>query len=770
MRKLAILAFSFSAAVFAASYLLPEVMLLSVGLVLLAVGVAAEWLRRKAHRRMLALVLVLFGLAAGLLWAHTYSAMFFRPAQELDDRTVRLTGTVSEWPQETDYGYSVLIRADTGSLVDVNMILYTDEQGAGLRPGDRIASVVHCTLGDRTFAGEEITYYVAKGIFLRGVVYGRLDVERPDRVPLRYWAAVLSKELKAGIDTAFSGEEAALIRALVTGNRDNLTDEFTTSLQRTGLSHTVAVSGMHLAFLSSLLSLLLGKGKRSTAILTVVWVVVFCGVAGNTPSVLRAAVMILMLQIAPLFERERDAVTSLAVALMLLLAWNPYSATHIGLQLSFGAVAGILLASDKIQNWMLKKLRLDKRPKHALLRLGVKILRFPVSILSATLGSSVLTIPLVALYFNSFSLVSPISNLLALWAVAILFVAGLTVGAVGIFAPGAAAVLAIPFTYLARYLMWVVEALGRIPLASIALDSVYYRMWVLFLCLLILLVFLAKGKLRLWIPASAGVLTFGVSVLLTVMTFQSGELAAAVLDVGQGQSVLLRSGNYLTLVDCGGDRYENAGDVAADYIQSLGRSGIDLLVISHYHADHANGIPQLLKRIDVSAIAMPDVEQGDPLREKIMEMARGRQIEVWLIREDTRIALGSEQEFVLYAPLGEGMDTNELGLTVLASAGDFDVLLTGDMGGEVEQLLLEHADLPDVELMVVGHHGSAYSTTAHLLDAIQPDTAVISVGADNRYGHPAQSTLERLDAVGAEIYRTDLQGTVVVRSRDMEET
>jgi len=193
-------------------------------------------------------------------------------------------------------------------------------------------------------------------------------------------------------------------------------------------------------------------------------------------------------------------------------------------------------------------------------------------------------------------------------------------------------------------------------------------------------------------------------------------------------------------------------------------------VISHYHADHANGIPQLLERIDVSAIAMPDVEPGDPLREKIMETARERQIEVWLIREDTGISLGPEQEFVLYAPLGEGTDTNELGLTVLASAGDFDVLLTGDMGGEVEQLLLEHADLPDVELMVVGHHGSAYSTTAQLLDAVRPDAAVISVGADNRYGHPAQSTLERLDAAGAEIYRTDLQGTVVVRSRDMEET
>ena len=117
----------------------------------------------------------------------------------------------------------------------------------------------------------------------------------------------------------------------------------------------------------------------------------------------------------------------------------------------------------------------------------------------------------------------------------------------------------------------------------------------------------------------------------------------------------------------------------------------------------------------------------------------------------------------LFAPLGAG-ETNEEGLSVLASSGEFDVLITGDMGGDVEQLLLEHVQLPHVELMVAGHHGSKYSTSSELLSAIQPETAVISVGADNRYGHPAQETLERLAAAGTELYRTELQGTVLIRA------
>jgi len=761
MRKLAVFAFSFSCAVFLCAYLLSRSVWVWGG-VLFACACLSARLGLKGKRRLL-VCLLCAGCAAGLLWTRTYDHLFFQPARDMDDQTVKLEAVVSDWPQETDYGWSVPVRAETDSFARISMILYVDEQGEDLRPGDRITTIAHCTLGDRTFAGEEITYYVAKGIFLRGVAYGRLDVQRPERIPIQCWAAVLSRELKDGLDAVFPAKSAPLVRALVTGNRDNLTDEFTTSLQRVGLSHTVAVSGMHLAFLAAMLDFILGRGKRSTAVVTGVWVVLFCGVAGNTPSVLRAAVMILMLQIAPLFGRERDSFTALAVALMLLLVWNPYSAAHVGLQLSFGAVAGILLVSDQLQNWLLKKLRLDKRPKSRPLRLLILVPRFFVSTFCATLGASVLTVPLVALHFQSFSLISPLSNLLTLWAVAILFLAGFLLGLLGILWPGAA-MLAVPFGYLADYLDWAVEVLGRVPLAAVPLESFYYRAWVVFLCLVIALTLLNREKRRLLIPLLAVGGTLAVCVLFNALTFRTGELTAAILDVGQGQSVLLRSGNYFTLVDCGGDGQTNAGDVAADYMQSQGRLSLDLLVVSHFHADHANGIPQLLKRVDVSAIALPDVEPEAPLRLEILSLAAEKEIEVWFIREDTHISLGENQEFTLYAPLDREGETNEIGLTVLATAGDFDVLLTGDMDGETEALLLNHADLPDIELLVAGHHGSRYSTTKELLDAVHPEMAVISVGADNRYGHPAPDTLERLDAVGAHIYRTDLQGTVVIRS------
>lgn len=761
MRILAVFAFSFAAAVFLTVYGGLDAFLLPLGgALVLAAIIAGLVVRRKSRKRAYTL-LILSGLAAGFLWTALYTALFFQPAKDLDGRTVRLSATVADWPQEGNYGgYTVLVRAETESWVKVSAILYTDEQGADLRPGDKIETIAHCILGDRTFAGEKITYYTAKGIFLRATAYGRLEVEHPEHISPQYFAAWASKALKTGIDVAFPEDVSGFVRALVTGNRDNLTDEFTTSLERTGLSHTVAVSGMHLAFLAGLLTTLLGRGKRTTAVFTIFWVVLFCGIAGNTPSVLRAAVMILMLQLAPLLDRERDGPTSLAVALFLLLWTNPFSAAHIGLQLSFAAVAGILLVSDRVQDWLLKKLHMDewKKPKNRVVRYLRAVPWFVVSTLSATLGASVLTIPLVALHFNMISLISPLSNLLTLWAIGFLFLGGLGAGTLAIVLPGLAAVLAVPFTWLAHYLQWVIDLLSKPALAALPLESVYYRAWLVLVYALVLAFIRTKGRRPVWMPLAAGTAGLVLAVALTRASFYQGDLSVTVLDVGQGQSVLVRTGELLTLVDCGGDSRDDPGDVAANYLQALGRSDIDLLVVSHYHADHANGIPQLLNRVTVGEIVLPDVEADDPLRGAILAAAEEKGIPVHFLREQTDFGA-----VTVFPPMSDAGSTNELGLTVLTTVGQTDVLITGDMEEEGELRLTQTVTLPDIEVLVAGHHGSETSNTQALLEATTPDLALISVGLNNKYGHPAYDALVRLDEIGAKIYRTDLYGTIEVQ-------
>lgn len=759
MRTLAIFAASYSVAVLIAVYakLWESLLLLGVGSVVLCL--LALLSRRWSGRCGTMAALSAAGLAAGFLWTLGYQSIFVSPARALDQQTVYLTAQVVQWPQEEERDYSVLVRADTPSGRQVDTLLYVDEQGAQLCPGDRIGSVVHCRFADRTFAGEEITYYTAKGVFLRGTAYGELSVERPERIPLSCVPAYLSRALEQGILSAFTQEDGAQVLAIVTGNRNNLTQSFTSSLQRTGLSHTAAVSGMHLSFLSAFFTCLLGKHRRRTALVVMPASLCLMVVAGCTPSVVRATVMILLLLAAPLFERERDDATALAAALLLLLVQNPLAVTHVGLQLSFGAVAGIFLVADPIQKWLGRALALQHPRKRGVQQLLWVIPNYFVSTMAATLGASVFTVPLCAIHFSSVSLLSPVSNFLTLWAVAVVFCSGLAVGILGCIWPAAAAGLAALSTPFVQYMDRVIKLLARTSFAAITLDSFAYQLWTILLSFVILFLLVKRSRRTVLAAGALCAVTLAMAMGFTALEFDTGPMRVTALDVGQGQSVLLRQGTHLTLVDCGGDAYDNAGDLAADYIQNTGRRTLDLLVLTHFHEDHANGVPQLLERLRVDMLVMPDVEEATPLQQEILALAAHQGTQCVFLDQDTVYELDEQSRLTLFAPLGDENE-NERGLTVLASTGAFDVLITGDMSGQVEQLLLEHTALPDVELLVAGHHGSKYSTSQQLLETVQPELVLISVGKNNYYGHPAPETLERLTEM--ELYRTDLDGTVTV--------
>lgn len=760
MRGLAIFSASFSAAVLAVVYGKPDRFLILMG-VLSALGAAAAALSiSRTGRKGKGAAVCAAGLSTAFLWTAVYQAAFVAPVRVLDGQTVRLTAQVTQWPEESQSGFSVLVRADLPEGGTVDTLLYTDEQGAFLQPGDRIESVVYCTFADHTYDGEEITYYTAKGVFLRGVAYGTLTVERPEHLPLSALPAMWSRALEKQIFQVFPEELAGQVNAIVTGNRDHLTRPFTSSLRRAGLSHTTAVSGMHMAFLCGFLAMLLGRHRKRTSLIVIPVTLLFALVAGCTPSVVRAAVMVIMLHAAPLFERERDDVTALAAALLVLLIHNPMAAAHVGLQLSFAAVAGIFLTAEAIQSWLLIHVPQPDWRKRRYLRPLRMVLDYFVSTLAATLGASVLTIPLIAVHFSSVSLLSPLSNLLTLWAVAGIFGGGLLAGAAGLISPWASTAAAAVVVPVSRYLTWMVDWLGMLPFASITMDSFYYTLWTFFLSFAILFM-LVKRSLRVtlvWSVACGAAL--GAAVVFTILDFDRDPFSVTALDVGQGQCALVRQGRHLTMVDCGGDSYDDPGDLAANYLQNAGKSRIDLLVLTHFHDDHANGVPQLLRRLQVSCIAMPEPDLEVPLCREILSLAEEKKIRCLIIKEDLHLEPEQGSRLVLYAPLGDEQ-INERGLTVLAGAGEQEALLTGDMNGEVEQLLLDHADLPDIELLFAGHHGSKYSTSLALLEAVRPELVLISAGQDNLYGHPSPETLERLQ--GCSVYRTDLEGAVTVR-------
>ena len=317
-----------------------------------------------------------------------------------------------------------------------------------------------------------------------------------------------------------------------------------------------------------------------------------------------------------------------------------------------------------------------------------------------------------------------------------------------------------------RYVLWMAARLSRFPFAAVSLDAVYLLLWLLLayaVALLYLLRFFRRGAGgRPLIPLCGCGAALALALVLNAASLSGECLRMSVLDVGQGLCVALRAGGRTALVDCGGNTFGGPGDLAADYLQGTGAGRLDVLILTHCHADHAGGVPELLARLDVGLIVLPQSEEDEPLRREILDLAAERGVPVQLLDENAVVELGPAR-LTLYAPLGDG-GINEEGLSVLCTSGDFDVLITGDMNQAVEKRLIKYGALPDVEVLVAGHHGSKYATSPELLRAVAPEYAVVSSGY-NAYGHPAPETLSRLAEAGCAVYRTDLMGDITITYR-----
>lgn len=749
MRKLAWFASAFGAAALLCCYAVPLRWL--VGLALgCALGAQLLWfaLRERGGR----LVLLLAGLAAGFLWFRGWTDLRLAPVEGLAGTTAPIQATVTDCPTATGYGWRVEV-----TVSGVPALLYTQGDGGGLAPGDEVSVTAALKRAD-VRREEQTTSFTSRGYFLLAYAKGELETVRPDSPPLwtlpRRWA----RALQGSVLSLFPEDAGGLAAAVLLGDKSHLTQGDASALSRSGLSHATAVSGLHVGFLAQLLMLLCRK-RRLAAGLAIPALALFALATGANPGTVRAVVMQAVLLLAPLLRRENDSPTSLSFALLLLLLWNPYAAASIGLQLSFAAVAGILLLSGPVMK-KLKPLWTRFRRTGWQRPLG-SACRFLCGVFAASLGATVFTAPLSALYFGSVSLAGVLANLLALWAVSGVFAFGLLAALAGLASPALGAVLGLPALLCARWVLWTADSLGALDLAALPMAFPYFRLWLAAAYALAAVCFLLrKERLSPLLPLCGGALLLAAAIGFTRADYAGHGLTVTALDVGQGSSTAFLCGGRAALVDCGGNKLQNAGDTAADWFQALGVSKLDLLVLTHFDADHFNGVEELFRRMDIGAVAIPLLED-DPSgrREALCAWAAAEGTGVTAVSQLSQVQLG-DALFTLYPPLGRG-SSNEAGVSVLCTLGDFDALITGDADAAIEAMLVKYFDLPDLELLVAGHHGSGHSTSAGLLEATAPDAAVISCG-ENSYGHPDRSVLSRLSGAGAKIFRTDLQGTVTV--------
>lgn len=744
MRKLAAFTVSFALGICLAQYLLPERLLLPVAAVFFAAACLALLLPGLWRKRVL---LVGTGLALALGWNWLYSYAVRAPLAALSGSEGTASMTLLEYAVPTDYGAKVTVKLEGVPLGKV--VCYGGADLLDLEPGQTVAAQVKFQDSAR-LREDTITNFTAQGVFLlayqRGdeAVYGEGSAGSP-----RWWPAHAARAMQNRVTALFDGDEAAFLSAILTGDTSGLSEEARSDLSEAGLSHILAVSGLHCGFLMTLILLLTGRHRhRLAAVLALPVLMFYTLLTGASPSVVRACIMVVFVLAAPLFQRDSDPPTTLSAALFLILLANPFAAASISLQLSFGAMAGLLWLTPKLQD-----LLLGERPSG-------KVCRLLVSSLSATVGAMAFTVPLCAVYFGSLVLISPVSNLLCLTASSLVFTLGLgAVLASFLWVPLGTVIGFVP-ALLTRYILWISGVLASVPHHALYFTNPYLKYWLVFLYVLFAAAFFLRPKARRKY-AVAGVLaavSLAVTVRLGAPHYTRGGLDAYVLDVGQGESVLLTSGGKFALVDCGSrNSWYDAGGIAADHLATMGCGTLDYLILTHYDYDHISGVAELLARARVDTLLLPDVSDDAGARFRVELAARNHGVDIQYVEVETVYTLG-ESSLTIYPP-GDVEGDNEQGLAVLCTYGDYDLLITGDRNMAAERQLIADHDLPDIEALVVGHHGSKSSTSKELLEALTPETGIISVG-DNSYGHPTEDALRRLVLADVEIYRTDKQGTV----------
>ena len=723
-----------------------------MGLLILAAGclvlvVPAVFFRKK-WKYMMAAATILFGAAAGSGMFYGYDTLYLYPARQTDGEIRQISLTASDYCWQTEYGCAVdgTIQLDGRSY---KIRLYLDDNFE-IAPGDMVETPAELRFTDEGGQSEP-TFHRTNGILLLGYQQDQARLVRG----VSGWfdfPGLLRQRIKSLIEGCFPADTMGFAKALLLGDKAGLDYETTLSFRLTGLSHIVAVSGLHLSILFALIYRIAGKRRFLTALIGIPAVILFAAVAGFTPSVTRAAIMQIIMMLALLMRREYDPPTALACAVLVMLVWNPLVIASAGFQMSVCSVAGIYLFYSRIEKWLRAKLKGEGK---GLLR---RLAKGFVSSVALSVSATLLTAPLVAFYYGTVSLVSLAANLVVVPIISVIFYGIILACLAGVLLPAWSVGIGWLVSWLIRYVFGVTGFLSGLPLAAVYTESPYIVFW-LVLVYGVVADTIALKRSRIW-PAVCCVV-LGLCLALTASWAEPllDDYRVTVLDVGQGQCVLLQSCGCTFMVDCGGDYDEDAGDKAAEALLSMGISRIDGLILTHYDEDHVGGAAMLSRRIKIDRVYLPKIDAPSDLLSRVLASTRGAEW-IWMDM-DLEIAFGN-CEIRIFPPETE-KSGNESCAAVLFRSEKYDTLITGDMNAAREWDLLERAELPDLELLIAGHHGSATSTSAELVYRTAPDVVIISVGKNNSYGHPAEEILFRLKLYECEIYRTDLMGDILFR-------
>ncbi len=578
----------------------------------------------------------------------------------------------------------------------------------------------------------------------------------------------------------------ALAVAMVLGQRDGITSEWSERFSRAGIAHLLAVSGLHVGFLLLFLTpVALAATRLATWARMLLWfvpatvVLGFVTLAGSPASAMRAGLIAVVALLGKALGRRVSSWQMLGVAGITLLTLNPHFTFDLGFQLSFLATAGIIAVAAPVT----RVVRRAVRSRSLLSRLATALAGSAL----VSLIAQAATLPLVATHFSYLSVSSIVTNLVAVplgAIVVVCFLAGLVIGEV--YPAGVGPFVSIG-EWCATQLLRIAEVGSKLGAVEVAMfSSAMSLAWYVFIAGLLLLI---RGASRAGggraIRAGRRMAMVGATLLVLatlppMINSLTGVVEIWVLDVGQGDSILIRAPwDRHVLVDGGGvsgRRAASGYDIGAERVvptlRRLGVRRIDVLVNTHPHADHVQGLGAVVEQREVGRVYASWATSSSLSYRRFVDAVerKGLQVERPLMGDRIQLtndvslrflATGALDEWSVGTGVSPNLNNRSVAVEVTGRHGRF--LLFGDSEeAAIQRILTQEPDLR-ASGFVVPHHGAPLPTMPTLVRAVRPDVAVISVGAGNAYGHPSGGVLNALNQRGVAIWRTDQLGAVRVR-------
>ncbi len=687
--------------------------------------------------------------------------------------SVNVTGCIIEPPDQTRH-YGIIDvksigRNDYRFSIKRRFLLKLDEDFPwSLLPGDSIyldqVSVRHVP-GKRNPGQFDYQNY----LLYRGII-GQIEMQSFSLVRIRKNQDVICtkrdlysarEHLNQRIKIIYQDNTAAFLSAIFLGKKENISRDIKTDFQKSGVAHILAISGLHVGFVVYIIYLILSffpVSYRWHNLLTIFLLIVYMFLTGAQPPVIRATLMVSIYLLGRNLERKPDIYNTLGAAAFLILLIQPQQLFWVSFQFSFTAVFSILFFYQRMQpleNKFLKFIPSGFPLKSILL----KIFRLFLVSLAAQLG----TLPLMAAYFNQIPLISLLLNLMVIPLVGILIPIGVLSLILSYFSSLISILVGQLLSHLIDVLFWIVHTAAGLPFAYVQLSSPDIVVFVIYL-LAISLIFWRSAENITTLKLTLGALL--VVLVLWKIAPRSYPPQLIMLDVGQGDAFIVKTPTgKQVLIDAGPvyQDWDSGREVILPAIREFGKLHCEKVIITHAHSDHIGGLFSLLEEIKVDTVYLPEMDISYFWQDSAIKTLMEKDIPLRFLKTGDQMVVDQYSRIFILAPLSPyihgahsyGYNINDVSVVARFQLGESAILFTGDAETPVEYDLGCWSPLLKADILKVGHHGSITSSSREFLGAVDPDIALISVGQSNKYDHPSEIVIDRLERAGIEYFRTD---------------